>query len=212
MNRARMIGLFAPLMALLGWNVWTLQALKDRIAVLEVASATLTEARSSSTRSATREATSERREGVARRGPKSSTVHSAAPDGGTDERAEAALLGLDDPEVKAAFDAYLDDFIEAKQETRSELDESEFLDHMSTTVEVYCEELNLPAEVQETVILRLETAHEGWTGADAAHEEGEIDRREMLEIHGQIEEAVTTEMGDLLGQETWEELAGRIWG
>ena len=106
----------------------------------------------------------------------------------------------------------MEDFIEAKQEARSELDESNYLDHMSTTVEVYCEELNLPAEVQETVVLRLETAHEGWTGADAAHEAGEIDRREMLEIHGQIEEAVTTEMVDLLGQESWEELAGRIWG
>ena len=218
MERAGMIGIFGFALALLGWNVWTVQALKDRISVLEAAPERLGEERSSATRSTQRDASTERREGMALRGSNGSTGGSLAPDGRTGERAEAeaaleaALIGLDDPEVKAVFDAYLDDFIETKQEARSELDASNFLDHMTTTVEVYCEELNLPAGVQDTVVLRLEAAHEGWTGAEADQEAGEIDRREMLEIHGEIEESVGSEMEDLLGQEAWEDLAGRIWG
>ena len=218
MERAGTIVIFGFVLALLGWNVWTVQALKDRISLLEAAPETLGEERSSTTRSAQWDASSGRREGVAQRASSGSMGRSSAPDGRSDERSEtaealeAALIGLDDPEVKAVFDAYLDDFIEEKQEARSELDESNYLDHMTTTVEVYCEELNLSAEVQDTVVVRLEAAHEGWTGAEADHDAGEIDRREMLEIHGEIEEAVTTEMVDLLGQETWEELAGRIWG
>ncbi|HCH61304.1 MAG TPA: hypothetical protein DFR83_00770 [Deltaproteobacteria bacterium] len=215
MERAGTIGLVGLVVALLGWNVWTVQTLKDRIAVLEAAPAGLDAAHALTTRSAERKAASERRVGVSQRRSIGSAARSADPDRPSGERvaaADAVLLGIDDPEVKAAFDEYLDEFIDAKREARSELDESNYLDHMATTVEVYCEELNLPEEMQDRLVVRFEAAHERWTGADAAHEAGEIDRREMLEIHGQIEEAVNTEMVELLGQESWEELMGRIWG
>ena len=207
-----MIGLVGLVVALLAWNFWNIQTLEARLAILEAAPAARGESRTSTTVVARRESSVPRRVEVL---PPGSTVRSEAPDGRIGagaSAAEVALLGLDDPDVKAAFDSYLESFIEEHQDARSELEESNYLDHMSTTVEVYCEELNLSAEVQERIVLRIENAHEGWVGAELAHESGEIDRREMLEIHGKIEDAVRTEMVELLGEESWEELAGRIWG
>ena len=209
------MGLLGLGVALLGWNLWTIETLKARVAVLEATRGTVSTEGSTTAGRAQQETASRTRERQARRKAEAASGSSSASQERAEERvgvAEAALLGLDDPEVKAAFDAYLNEFIEEKQEARSEIEESNYLDHMTTTVEVYCEEMDVPADVQERVVLRLEQAHEDWTGADAAHEAGEIDRREMLEVHGQIEEAVMTEMVELLGQENWETLAERIWG
>ena len=116
-----------------------------------------------------------------------------------------------DPAAREAFDDYLEGFLEAREEDKAYDEESNYLDHLSTTVEVYCEESQLSGEVQERIVQRLETAYENWTAVDAALEADEIDHRELVERHGRIEEAVTSEMTELLGEEAWEELAGRIW-
>ena len=85
----------------------------------------------------------------------------ATPTRGAGAKADpATLLGLDDPKARQAFDKYLDGFLEAREEDRSYDEESDYLDHVSAAVELYCEESNLGGEVQEQIVQRLETAHE----------------------------------------------------
>ena len=214
MNQRLLFGLGALITGLLVWNTTTLRDLDSRLAALETAQAssregsevTAASARRSSASASTRHAT---RFAVDHTDDAASTGTQGAD--GRPEADPATLLGLDDPDAKEAFDSYLEAFLEAREEDRSYDNESNYLDHLSTTVEVYCEESELSGEVQEHIVQRLETAHENWTAADAALEADEIDRRELLERHGQIEEAVTSEMIALLGEEAWGELAGRIW-
>ena len=214
MNPRLFFGLGAPLAGLLIWNTTTLQDLSARLAALESAqesaktdsAATAASARRTSANASTRPAT---RLAMDRTAGDPSTAAQGAD--GRLEADPATLLGLDDPDAREAFDSYLEAFLEARDEDRSYDEESNYLDHLSTTVQLYSEESGLSGEVQEQIVQRLETAHENWTAADAALKADEIDHREMVERHGRIEEAVTSEMTALLGEEAWEELAERIW-
>ena len=210
MNDRLLFGLIALFAGLLVWNTAKLQDLSTRLATLEDAqgsaspgpAATVASARRTSANPSTRPATD--------RAAGDASTAAQGTDGGP-KADPATLLGLTDPAAREAFDDYLDGFLEAREEDEAYDEESNYLDHLSTTVEVYCEESALSGEVQERIVQRLETAYENWTAADAALEADEIDHRELVERHGRIEEAVTSEMTELLGEEAWEELAGRIW-
>lgn len=121
------------------------------------------------------------------------------------------VLGFDDPKVKEVFDEYLDQYLKNWQDSQNTNEMSKFLDHLATTTEVFCEESGLTEDIQERIIQRLEKAHEDWIAGDIALEKGEIDQREYLERNGTIEKEVMKDMTEMIGEESWEKLAERIW-
>ncbi|MEC7948930.1 MAG: hypothetical protein VX265_15280, partial [Myxococcota bacterium] len=130
---------------------------------------------------------------------------------GPDDVDPEAVLGLDDPIARKALDRYLDAYMQARQEDASYDDESQFIEHASAAIEMYGEDANLSDDVQERILQRLETANTNWFEIDRASAAGDLDSREVLERRQKIEESVTRDMIELLGEESWEELAGRIW-
>ena len=214
MNNRMLLGITGLFAVLLLWNIKSIQNLETRIATLETAnlsssvgaSAGAVRARGASADASPRQAATP---AMGRKADELSTANEVPDE--VDGDGQATLLGLEDPQAREAFEAYLDEYLTAREEDRSYDEETDWLDHLSTTIEVYCEDENLSGEVQEHIMQRLETAHSNWTAADAAVEAGEIDRRELIERHRAIEEAVTSEMTELLGEEGWEDLAGHIW-
>ena len=210
----------------LAWNIWTIQALESRIARLETGqtfigdkvsakSAKEQDIKTSSDRSHTREqniavkaskSRSERFENSDR-----SKISSNDPSD-IKNTIGSAVLGLDDPKVKEVFDEYLDQYLKTWQDKQKSNAMSNFLDHMSTATEVFCEESGLTEEVREQIIQKLENAHEVWIANDVALETGEIDRREYQEIDETVSKEVKKDMTELIGKEAWEKLSQRIWG
>ena len=212
MNQRLLLGSGMLCAGLLVWNTATLRRLDARLAALESAQESADADASAAVDAAGREAAGAATRPTTRMAvpPRAGAGSAATPTPPTDVD-PATLLGLDDPASREAFEDYLDGFLEAREEDRSDDDESEYLDHVTAAVELYCEESNLSEDVQEQIVLRLETAHEDWVAVDAAVEAGEIDRRERLERHGRIEEAVKSEMTELIGEEAWQELSDRLW-
>ena len=203
------------------WNIWTILALESRIARLEAVQDFIGDEMSGKIPTkedikTTVERSNDRKQnGTVKaslrqtdrfdnsvRSNKSSNDSSA-----TNNTLESAVLGLDNPEVKEVFDEYLEQYLKTWQDNQKHDDISKFLDHLSTTTEVYCEESGLTEDVQEQIIQRLEKAHEDWIAMDVALETGEIDQREYLEVNGSIEKDVMKDMTEMIGEEAWEKLA-----
>lgn len=210
--------------ALLIWNIRTIQALESRIATLEDEQAFTGDAsgkkptKQDNNPKTDRSNDHEQNEtGKASKDPSDRLDNSFRSKSLSDQSSEtkrtlgSAVLGLDDPEVKEVFDEYLEQYLKTWQDNQKNDDMSKFLDHLSTTTEVFCEESGLTEDVQEQIIQRLEKAHEDWIAMDVALETGEIDQREYLERNGSIEKEVMTEMTEMIGEEAWEKLAQRIW-
>ena len=223
MFQKMVVGIGFVLCGLLMLNIWTIQNLESRIAILEAEQATGASV-SKTSKNTTRNSKSnsdiqlsgapKSALNLDQRSVQSSnkSAQASVEDAEHSELAGAAILRLDDPEVKEVFDDYLDEYLKNWQQEKDRKNESGWLDHMSTTIEVFCEESNLSEETQELIVQRAESAHEEWEAVDRALESGQIDRRELQELHKKIEKEVTEYMHDLIGKESWEKLAERIWG
>ena len=210
---------------LLVWNIWTIQALESRIARLEAEQDFIGDEVSGKRPTkqdikTTSDRSNDREQNVTVKASTSGSDqfdNSDRSNRSSDDPSEikktlgSAILGLDDPKVKEVFDEYLDQYLKTWQDNQKNDDMSRFLDHLSTTTEVFCEESGLTEDVQEQIIQRLEKAHEDWIAMDVALEVGEIDQREYLEINGKIEKEVMRDMTEMIGEEEWEKLAHRIW-
>lgn len=217
MKQSLTIGLGGLTATLLAWNTVTLWSQDTRLAALEAAQVSLgggTPAVGEPVRgvSAGSASTSGQRGGRPALGHAAGSKTPTSRAAGADiEPGPVTLLGLDNPEVKEAFENYLDDYLQARREDQSYNEESDFLDHASAAVELYGEDASLSDDVQEQIVQRLETANTNWFAIDRAIDAGELDSREALERRQKIEASVTSDMIDLLGEEAWEDLAGRIW-
>ena len=222
MFQKMVVGICFTLCGLLMWNIWTIQSLESRIAVLEAEQAakasvsktsekTMHNSKADSDIPLSLDQKSKLKSAQHSKQSSNSSAQATAEDSERSELVSAAILGLDDPEVKEVFDDYLDEYLKNWQQDKDRKNESGWLDHMSTTIEVFCEESNLGEDIREQIVRRAEAAHEEWSAVDRALESGQIDRRELQEMHGKIEKEVTEDMHALIGEEAWEELAGRIW-
>ena len=222
MFQKMVVGIGFTLCGLLMWNIWTIQNLESRIAILETQQAARVSVSKASER--TKHHSKSDSDISSNRDPKSAlkldqrseqssnrSAQASVEDLERSELVSAAVLGLDDPEVKEVFDDYFDEYLKNWQQEKDRKNESGWLDHMSTTIEVFCEESNLSEDIQEQIVRRAETAHVEWSAVEKALESGQIDRRELQEMHGKIEKEVTEDMHALIGEKAWEELAGRIW-
>ena len=223
MFQKTVVGIGFTLCGLLMWNIWTIQNLESRIAILEAEQASGTSVSKTSEKTKhhsksdsdiplSRDLKSALKSEQRSERSSNRSARASAEDSERSKLVSAAILGLDNPEVKEVFDDYLDEYLKNWQQDKDRKNESGWLDHMSTTIEVFCEESNLSEDIQEQIVRRAEAAHVEWVTADKALESGQIDRRELQEMHGKIEKEVTEEMHALIGEEAWEELAGRIWG
>ena len=225
MTQKLVLGFGVSICGLLMWNIWTIQALESRIAVLEAEQGLVGDAVSGKKKikedtETTADRSNDREQNVAVKASPSRSDrfdNSDRSKGSSDDPSEiektlgAAILGLDDPKVKEVFDEYLEQYLDTWQDNQNSDDLSNFLDHLSTATEVFCEESGLTEDVREQIIQRLEKAHEDWIAMEAALEDGEIDRREYQEIDSTIGKEVERDMNEMIGEEAWKKLSGRIW-
>ena len=221
------IGLGVLICGLLVWNVWTIQSLEYRIAILETEAGFIgdevpgkrpTKQEDKTTSETPDQLTDREQNGtlkVASRSDQLATSgrlnRSSTESNKIKKTVGAAILELDEPEVKAAFDAYLNQYMKNWKDNQKSDGLSKFLDHMATSTEVFCEESGLTEDVREQIIQEIETAHDVWIANDVALETGEIDRREYQDRDKTLGEKLQSDMTELIGQEAWEKLSTRIW-
>ena len=221
------IGLGVLICGLLVWNVLTIQRLESRIVLLEaeagfagdeVPEKRPTKQENKTTSETPDQLTAREQNGTLKAASRSNQLatsgrsnRSATDSYKIKKTVGSAILELDEPEVKAAFDAYLNQYMKNWKDNQKSDGLSNFLDHMATSTEVFCEESGLAEDIREQIIQEIETAHDVWIANDVALESGEIDRREYQETDKKIGEKLKSDMTELIGKEAWEKLSTRIW-
>ena len=209
--RSRLIfGIGTPLAILLSWNTASLRALESRLSALETGHVVHGEAPATPSTSPTTTSNRGAGQSAAHRAP----AHASSSSGSAGRRAEAgpaALLELDDPQTRAALADYLEARLEAREIDASYTDEADSLERATAIAEGYAEEKGLSSDVRAQVMEHLEKGTADWHALDRAVISGEIDDRDRREGRGEIEAYVVGGLTELLGEEGFEELAGRIW-